>query len=181
MGLDMYLTRKVYIGANYEHNKVTGTIALQKDGKDIPVELNKVKYIEEDAAYWRKANSIHNWFVETVQDGEDDCKEYYVDKEQLKELVEICNKVIKSLEKSGKKTIQVETGWTSSGKTYGDSEVFTDTSLAEELLPTQSGFFFGGTDYNIWYLEELKNTVEQLTPIIEKEGDFAEYYYQASW
>lgn len=24
MGLDMYLTRKKYVGANYEHNKVKG-------------------------------------------------------------------------------------------------------------------------------------------------------------
>ena len=29
--------------------------------------------IIEQVGYWRKANQIHNWFVENVQDGEDDC------------------------------------------------------------------------------------------------------------
>ena len=41
-------------------------------------------------AYWRKANQIHSWFVENVQNGEDDCKEYFVSNEQLQNLLEIC-------------------------------------------------------------------------------------------
>lgn len=179
MGLDMYLTRKIYVGANYEHNKVTGTIALKKDGKDIPVQLNKVTSIEEDAAYFRKVNHVHKWFVENVQDGVDDCKEYYVSKEKLRELVEICKKVVKSLEKSGKKTIQVKVGFRNGEDWYEDLEVFTDTSLAEELLPTQSGFFFGGTEYDEWYLQSCKNTIEMLEPLLEDE--IGEYYYSSSW
>ena len=78
MGLDMSLTKKVYIGAQYEHNQVTGTIDLYSAGKPILIELKKVTYIEEEAGYWRKANAIHRWFVENVQKGEDDCRDYYV-------------------------------------------------------------------------------------------------------
>ena len=47
-------------------------------------------YVSVNCAYWRKANQIHNWFVENVQDGEDNCSEYYVSKEQLKELLNAC-------------------------------------------------------------------------------------------
>ena len=41
----------------------------------------------EEVGYWRKANQIHKWFVDNVQDGVDDCGEYKVTKEQLIETV----------------------------------------------------------------------------------------------
>ena len=44
MGLDMYLTKKIYVGANYEHNKVTGRITIKKDGEPVKVNLKKVTY-----------------------------------------------------------------------------------------------------------------------------------------
>ena len=49
----------------------------------------------------------------------------------------------------------------------------------EELLPTQEGFFFGGTDYDESYIEDLKDTIKQLEPLLEdKDG---EYEYCSSW
>lgn len=36
---------------------------------------NKIKIIYE-VAYWRKANHIHNWFVQNIQDGIDDLLDY---------------------------------------------------------------------------------------------------------
>ena len=78
MGLDMYLTKETYIGANYEFNEIGGTLELTREGSPIPIKLNRVVSISERIGYWRKANQIHNWFVENVQGGEDDCKKYYV-------------------------------------------------------------------------------------------------------
>lgn len=62
--------------------------------------------------------------------------------------------------------------------------------LAQELLPTQQGFFFGSTDYDEWYLADLREYVKQAKEIIkdyEREKasgtddyDLA-YYYRASW
>jgi hypothetical protein len=43
---------------------------------------------------WRKANAIHGWFVRRCQGGEDNCKEYYVSREQLQELVELCHEAL---------------------------------------------------------------------------------------
>lgn len=45
-------------------------------------------------AYWRKANQIHNWFVENVQNGQDDCMPYEVSKEQLECLYNCCQEVL---------------------------------------------------------------------------------------
>lgn len=36
--------------------------------------------------YWRKANAVHSWFVRNVQEGIDNCKTYWVSREQLREL-----------------------------------------------------------------------------------------------
>ena len=46
--------------------------------------------VEVTCAYWRKANQIHNWFVTNIQDGNDNCGEYYVSQDKLKELLIIC-------------------------------------------------------------------------------------------
>ena len=50
--------------------------------------------------------------------------------------------------------------------------------LCDESLPTQGGFFFGGTDYDYWYFQEMKQTIETLNGLVEEGGDF---YYRASW
>jgi hypothetical protein len=117
--------------------------------------------------------------VDNVQDGEDNCREYYVDREQLQELVDTCKKVKESLENSPKKKVQVQVGWQNGEKMYDDVEVFEDTSVAEELLPTQPGFFFGGTEYDQWYVKDLDNTINQLEPLLQEEG--GDFYYQSSW
>jgi hypothetical protein len=181
MGLDMYLKKKTYV-KNWSHmepeqlHKVT----VKKGGKVVKeIQPDRISSIEEQVAYWRKDNHIHAWFVNNVQDGEDDCGEYYVDREKLKELVDTCGKVRATLKNSPTKKVQVKVGWQGGKELYEDIDVYTDTELAEELLPTQAGFFFGGTEYDEWYLKGLEDTIKQITPLLEeKEGDF---YYQSSW
>jgi hypothetical protein len=45
-------------------------------------------------AYWRKANHIHGWFVENVQDNKDDCDEYYVSRANLENLRSTCQNIL---------------------------------------------------------------------------------------
>ena len=135
MGLDMYLEKKTYVGAEYEHRQVKLDIDLSIRGEKVAIDPKKVSYIIERQAYWRKANQIHAWFVRNVQDGEDNCAAYSVSYEKLQELVKLCKKVLKNPE------------------------------LAEELLPPRSGFFFGSTEYDEWYFEGLENTIKQLEGI----------------
>jgi len=89
MGLDMYLSAKRYIwkSDNKDNNVQDRLNEVMKD--DLP-EGMRVQEITVDAMYWRKANAIHGWFVKNCQEGEDDCREYYVDREQIEELRNIC-------------------------------------------------------------------------------------------
>lgn len=152
----MYLTKKTYVGGNYDFNKVEGDVRLNVRGNDLPVKLNRLTYVIEDVGYWRKANQIHKWFVDNVQGGVDDCSKYEVDVEKLKELLKICKKVKK------------------------------DHSLAEQLLPTQSGFFFGGTSYDEYYFYDIDTTIKILTPLLKElkaqpETIYSYIEYQSSW
>lgn len=180
MGLDMYLSKKIYVGANYEHNKVEGVIELTKDSKPLQVNLKKVKYIEEEAAYWRKANQIHKWFVDNVQNGEDDCGEYDVSNTQLQELVDLCKKVLEVAKVSDGQIVTSETmgddGWV---KNYTPGKIIQNQEEIHELLPTTSGFFFGGTDYDEYYLQDIKDTIEQLEPLLQDKMN--DYVYSSSW
>lgn len=151
MGLDMYLTKKIFVGAEYEHRKVTGKVEIFIYGEPIKINFNKVSYIEESVAYWRKANAIHKWFVDNVQDGEDNCSTYYVSEEDFKLLLSDINKVL------------------------------SDNSVASEILPTNDGFFFGGTDYDEYYFDDLKYTKEVIESILSEENFSGEYYYHSSW
>lgn len=176
MGLDMYLNKRTYVGANYKHRKITGKIELFKGDEKEPIKIsfNKVSEIIEQVAYWRKSNQIHNWFVENIQDGVDDCGEYYVPYDKLLELKELCEKVKKIF-------INIPLIEKEITPPYGNKymhEVFDiDQSKLEELLPTKSGFFFGATHYDEYYLEEVKNTIEQLDNLDEDR----DYYYTSSW
>ena len=153
MGLDMYLytnSKKVCKAAN----KATGD--------------EKWRIARGTAIYWRKANHIHNWFVENVQYGDDDCGLYEVSVEQLMELRDVCQKVI-----DGSKLVPgkvwngqrgTKHGWED---TYEDGSVIEDPTVAEELLPTQSGFFFGSTQYDGWYLDDVKTARDGIDAILD--------------
>ena len=90
MGLDMYLSAKRYLFSFNEHDKALA------DKIDAEVGLNslgRTKEISREAFYWRKAWAIHHWFVMNAQYGEDDCKEYWVERNKLVELLDTLKKV----------------------------------------------------------------------------------------
>jgi len=182
MGLDMYLYREKYLSK--EDNKLE--ITNVKTGKKEEYKPNDSGYgitIKDTIAYWRKANQIHKWFVDNVQDGEDDCGYHYVDREQLEELLKLCKQV-----KANSKLVdgKVANGYSFvNGEqvyNYEDGQVIEDPSVAKELLPTQNGFFFGGTDYDEYYLDDINLTIEQLEEILNnKDNDGVDFYYSSSW
>ena len=140
--------------------------------------------IMEEVGYWRKANQIHAWFVDKVQDGEDDCDYHHeVTKEILEELLDTCETVLASCELvDGKITngYKFENG--KEVPIMEDGKYIKDPSVAMELLPTTSGFFFGSTDYDEYYVNDIKDTIDIVTKVLET-TDFEKemIYYVSSW
>jgi len=112
--------------------------------------------IWEEIGYWRKANHIHKWFVDHVQGGEDNCEKYEVTKSNLLDLKAVCEEVL-SLK----------------GK---------DEGRIEEILPTTSGFFFGGTEYDEYYFSDVEAPIKIINDVLET-TDFEKELvaYQSSW
>lgn len=109
MGLDMYLHAKKYV-EKIDWQKLHQDSDLSMDSPEVinklwndivdTAEMSEVAHsiygvhVEVTCAYWRKANQIHKWFVDNVQNGEDNCGEYYVSHEKLKELRETCRQAL---------------------------------------------------------------------------------------
>jgi len=105
---------------------------------------------EVDLGYWRKANAIHQYFTRKLSpDEEDNCTRIRVTKRDLLDLKRRCQKINR-----------------------GGAEV------AEELLPTTSGFFFGGTSYDEWYMKDIAKTLSIVEETLDdwQPNDYVFYY-----
>lgn len=171
MGLDMYLYARKYVsGVNYGRDAENGfqatlnqeldtiieTVGLTRADlePDLPSAIVSVKVLQ-----WRKANAIHDWFVNNVQRGEDDCKDYYVSRESLEDLLATLGQALQARE-------------------GGD-----DTGMTiEDILPTAQGFFFGSEEYDDYYWEYVSDTYEAINALLNnsKFEDF-DFEYSSSW
>lgn len=157
----MYLKKKVYLTPSYEHNETTKSKETVKINNE-EYSTENLTCLEYSVGYWRKANHIHNFFVNCIQEGIDDCRESYVDTDCLEELLDICEKIIKKckLKKDG---------------------TISNLKLAEQLLPTCQGFFFGSDRYDGSYLQSIKDTIDIIKPLLEKTDELYDIYYRSSW
>ena len=169
MGLDMYLEiRKNEYRSKYSKDK--GSRLKLEYPKDITefipnlTDLRISRQTNYEVGYWRKANQIHNWFMQNCARRDeydnpiDDCRPIEITVDKLEELLDTCKKVL------------------------------ADHSLAGSLLPTADGFFFGSTEYDDYYFGEIEQTVEIIEPVLKfakhklEIKDYVwEVYYQASW
>ena len=143
MGLDMYLY-------SFEKNNqlVTAEDYMVKNFDD----SNGTVGVIREIGYWRKANQIHAWFVQSVQGGDDSCEPYFVKKEDLEKL----------------KNLSVET--------------LRLPPFGQFLLPTADGFFFGGSEYDEYYYKEIENTIKIIDTVFEQtDFDKNILIYQSSW
>ena len=123
----MYLNAKRYLWS------------FPKDGPDattakavaelLGISGKQVKQIEVEAMYWRKSNQIHKWFVDNVQDGTDNCGNYSVSVEQLKELRDL---ILEAIKTKDAKLLPPQVGFF-----FGNNDI--DNYYWEDLRSTASG------------------------------------------
>lgn len=86
MGLDMYL-RRMTVVTQPSKLKLPQVTTL-----DVDYSFNV--YASQLVMYWRKANSIHGWFVDNVQCGEDTCRCYELGIDELISLRDACSEAL---------------------------------------------------------------------------------------
>jgi len=158
MGLDMYLYASKYVSSSEAFEKdspMQFAEIIKAVGAD---EFPKPDYgsatVDIQVGYWRKANAIHDWFVQNCQGGEDRCQKAYVSRDSLIELRNICMKVLS------------EKG---------------NQDIAETVLPTASGFFFGNTEYDEYYWDYVESTITLLNTLLVTVPEDWDFVYQSSW
>jgi len=93
MGLDMYLSVSKYIPkTNWDNQEpvVTEQYKTVVNAAGLQEIQSNDFYgaeVKVNVAYWRKCNQIHKWFVDNIQNSNDNCKPHYVNREQLEVLL----------------------------------------------------------------------------------------------
>ena len=116
---------------------------------------NEIKYYYKiHDVYFRKVNFIYAFFQDILVD--ESC---LVSKNAIVELMDYCKDVLEH------------------HKTDADGGV----AYAEANLPTQAGFFFGSTEYDKWYFNDVKDCWIQMGKLLHslKEGDMVLWCF--SW
>ncbi len=173
----MYLYRQ-----QYANPKLKGTLKLEQAGKHMTITPERPTYLREEIACWHKANHIHRWFVENVQNGRDDCRDYDVDESHLKDLlatvIAVLNrsKLVPGKVSAGHRTLQPG----ERRDTWEDGFVIDDPETAMALLPRMRGSFFGSYDYDQNYVEDLRQTKTFLEDALNEPPD-VELVYASSW
>ena len=172
MGLDMYLTASEYVqrtkrdiiqGDTPKENEFFTELADHRKGWVDQAGYSGISVVYP-IGYWRKANSVHNWFVQNVQDGRDECQKSWVAPQNLRDLREACKHVIAVKHRS--------------------NDVIMETAEEWGLAP-MAGFFFGSQEFDEWYFQDLEYTVNTIDRL-EAVGLFdteacVDIEYQASW
>ena len=161
MGLDMYLSARKYVGRNdysdRQNVKVSSDFNIMVDLA--PEGLTKYSdfggiSVSYPVGYWRKANAIHGWFVNELADGVDECQEIRVPREKLVELRDLCKLAV------------------------------SQPAMAGEVLPPTLGFFFGSSEVDEYYMQDLSDTVkmvDHILSIVPEDNWEWEFVYRASW
>lgn len=158
MGLDMYLSKRTYV-KNWDHMAPEERHTVTVVGPEaVHIKSERVSHVEEQVAYWRKANAIHKWFVDVCQDGIDDCRLAHVNAQNLTVLRDLCASLV---------------------ALHDTDPAGADVRAADELPPC-AGFFFGDTGLDGYYWADVRETADVLTELLNEPGDHS-YIYQSSW
>jgi hypothetical protein len=161
---DFYLSRWDH-GPEADRNRADAVIALVGLDALVGEESNHVLVPHDGsrasfpAIYWRKANAVHGWFVDNCQDGVDECQETPVHPEQLAALHSTCQRALAAY-------------------AAGDLDV------AAEILSPRAGFFFGSTDVDEFWAQDVEHTVREIERVITAAARIdgvVEFSYRSSW
>lgn len=172
-------------------------VSEEKSNKEILDEVKHLKkafYPHEDV-YFRKANFVYRFFQPYLV-----TEECIVTKDMVEELLAKTDKVIAAAQADG---VITPNGEVDKRFFYSNNFGYLDknaaelerkrvaeenenmprewTKVAEAELPTTSGFFFGSTEYDVYYLEDILSCKQQFEKLLADWKDDEVVYNIMSW
>ena len=94
MGLDIYLSKKTFIGAMFRSSAVSGTINITKRGKQIPIKLQRVAYVIEYIYHGSKTHWLHNWLNHELPEELMNAKGCEISEDVMDHLHRVCIEIL---------------------------------------------------------------------------------------
>ena len=94
MGLDIYLSKKTFIGAMYDSCGISGAVSLFKRGRKIPIELRRLAYVIEDIYQGRGAYWLLEWLNHELPEALTNTQEREIDEAVMDRLHQACIEVL---------------------------------------------------------------------------------------
>ena len=166
MGLDIYFHKTKRTEWNEVKSKIDAFNELpeEEQTKQYESETYPTKNFDPDEiGYFRKVNFLMEFFHY-----EGNCEYQEIAKSELEALQDACLEISK-MKPSQVVYVKAEHQWDKDRVETVLSE--TDKARCAEILPTQSGFFFGNTDYNQWYLDDVKDVLAWVTGVLVNLAD----------
>lgn len=196
MGLDMYLHAKNYL-SQYDYSFNGNTTDRQLNMKHHEVDMNSGMghlpteggiTVSKVVLYWRKANSIHGWFVRELAGGVDECQRINVTRDNLITLRDLCVNALANRDKASPTQTTgalVDNGSNDIASTIANlieqEAIKSSVAVDDDPLAPMAGFFFGSDERDEYYYDELARTAESINSLLVDNDSNLEYYYQASW
>lgn len=102
--------------------------------------------------YYRKVNWLRNWIIKnTGHDDSVNCEPINLTKENIQSLLNDCNYVLENRKEANK------------------------------TLPTVNGFFFGSTDYDEYYYDDVEEVKNNMNDLLDNWNDISQVEYVDWW
>ena len=154
----------------------------------LDISFYKLQRKGKELSYFRKVNFLVKFFNDkiveycggTILDGLD----IPIDKEWCEELLDKCNQVVDKYDEL-KALYTPDTDYNNTKLFESEEANNLFAKFVSETLSTMAGFFYGSTDYDKWYLEDVKDVIEHLKnniiPEFDKLDDNEYIAFNADW
>lgn len=139
----------------------------------------------EEIGYWRKANAVFDWINNNVR-FISNCSKLRMSKKNIERLLDVCKQARDIIQSATTQQIKIKVGYNVKEgiDIFGSTNVY-DENTADKLsniLPTCTGFFFGSTEYDEYYLSYIEYTIKICEEIL-KTTDFKtqRIFFEAWW
>ena len=143
--------------AKYNDDELNNEIAVSVPVKvaDADTYFDMGKFEKTEVAYFRKVNFLLPFFGY-----EENCSDLEIEKCQVKDIVDVCTRILEIKENQG---------------------IDEAVKIADEELATEGGFFFGSTEYDECYFNDVEDVLNKFTTILNETDWDNETVYMHCW